>query len=350
MTLRVEWVPGRAGIDELAERWDRLARRAAAPFLQSAWIASWWDAFGNGQGPDVCTVWDGEELHGVLPLQDTGRGLRGMANDHSPSFGPLAADAPTLRALVDAAAARGVELVLPGLPVDDPSIPVVSDRYALTLRGPGYASPAVELHDDFATFRARTKPSWGAPLERFRRKMGRDHVAEERLVERPTDLERELDECFRVEASGWKGDAGTAIVSHPSTWRFYRHVARRLAPLDQLRLNAVRLDGQLVAWDLCVLFGGRLHLLKTGYDERFRRYAPGLVMRLSVIERCYELGLASHELGGGDDPWKRKFATTYRQHTRLRAYPARSRAALRFARDSSLEATRRAYRRVRPRA
>ena len=69
------------------------------------------------------------------------------------------------------------------------------------------------------------------------------------------------------------------------------------------------LDGHWAAFDLCLLYGDRLYLLKTGYDERFRRLAPGLVMRLSIVERCFELGIDAHELLGDEAEWKRKFAT-----------------------------------------
>src|SRR6185369_5086932 len=97
-----------------------------------------------------------------------------------------------------------------------------------------------------------------------------------------------------------KGASGTAIISDPRTETFYREVASSFAERDELRLSRVVLDGHWAAFDLC--------LLKTGYDERFRRLAPGLVMRLSIIERCFELGLEAHELLGDDTEWKRKFA------------------------------------------
>ena len=57
-------------------------------------------------------------------------------------------------------------------------------------------------------------------------------------------------------------------------------------------------------FDYSLLYGGRLWLLKTGFDETQRRLAPGLVMRLGIIERCIELGLEAHELLGADEPWE----------------------------------------------
>lgn len=142
-------------------------------------------------------------------------------------------------------------------------------------------------------------------------------------MEAPADLEGDLERGFAVEGSGWKGRTGTAISSSPRTLAFYRAVGHTFHRLGALRLSGISVDGRLIAFDLCLLHRGRPFLLKTGFDETYRRLAPGLVLRLSVIERCFELGLESHELLGDDTEWKRKFATSERRHCVLRSYRAR---------------------------
>jgi CelD/BcsL family acetyltransferase involved in cellulose biosynthesis len=177
--------------------------------------------------------------------------------------------------------------------------------------------------------------------------MGRDYEAELAIVRSPADLERELEKGFRVEASGWKGRAGTAINSSPDTESFYRTVAREFAQREELRLSWITLDGQMAAFDLCILHDGRLYLLKTGFDEDFRRLAPGLVMRLSIIEHCFEQGLRSHELLGGESEWKAKFATSTRPHVNLRAYRRNPAGLARYAYRAALRPRlRNVYRRV----
>ena len=41
------------------------------------------------------------------------------------------------------------------------------------------------------------------------------------ITDGSADLERLLQEVLTVEASGWKGEAGTAIASRPETRSFY---------------------------------------------------------------------------------------------------------------------------------
>ena len=97
----------------------------------------------------------------------------------------------------------------------------------------------------------------------------------------------------------------------------------------------------------CSCSGGRLYLLKTGFDEAHRKLAPGLVLRLSVIERCFELGLASHELLGDRSEWKAKFATTERPHVVWTGYSRALQATRRWAYRRGGRALRRVVRRER---
>jgi CelD/BcsL family acetyltransferase involved in cellulose biosynthesis len=99
----------------------------------------------------------------------------------------------------------------------------------------------------------------------------------------------------------------------------------------------------VVAFDLALLHAGRLHLLKTGYDEALRSLSPGLALRRAVIERCFELGLEAHELLGDDMPWKRLFATSERRHRRFGTFGARPVPLARYAHRRGMPALRRLY-------
>lgn len=353
--MTIEWITEESDFLALAGAWEGLLPSDARPFDLHAWYQSWWSAFGGSGRLAVCTAWRGNELTAACPLSLGGRNLlRALANLQTPVFRPLARDALAMRRLAEALIAGATaSLDLWGLPAGDPSVTAIEeavDRTGMLRLGEDlHTSPIVATDGDFNSWRAASKPRWGAPLERFRRKMARDHEASFAIVEAPSDLDAELDAGFEVEASGWKGREGTAITSDAATERFYREVAHSFAARDELRLSRIVLDGSVAAFDLCLLHEQRLYLLKTGYDERFRRLAPGLVMRLSIVERCFELGLDAHELLGEDSDWKLKFATTERRHVGLRAYRRRPVALGRYAYRAAVRPQlKRAYRSVRP--
>jgi CelD/BcsL family acetyltransferase involved in cellulose biosynthesis len=332
----IEWVEEPGRFAELADQWDRLAGPDALPFDCHAWYEAWRAGFVPEARLATCTLWRDGQLAAALPMwRDRGGRLEPLANVHTPWYRPLASDEAALGTLLATAfAATASSVALFPLAIEDP-LPTIEDRAQAAGRHclweELHLSPIIDLQGTYEDWVRATRRQWRSDIPRFRRKMQREHEVEMRIVAEPLDLEAELDRGFQVEASGWKGRGGTAILSSPETEAFYRGVARAFHRRGELRLSSIVLDGQTVAFDLCLLSGGRLYLLKTGFDERFRTLAPGLVLRLTTVERCFEEGLEAHELLGDDAPWKRKFATRDRQHCGIRAYSASPRGRAHLA-------------------
>lgn len=328
MSERVEWITDSARFESLREEWDRLARAEANPFARHGWYAAWWDAFAAGRALNICTVWRGRELAAVFPLCRARGRLESMSNTHSPIFAPFAVDDTALDAAVVAATGRR-EAELWGLPEDGVAYRKLVSRSPITLPGPRRISPLVSTGGDPSAYRARMKARW-RELERRRRKLLREHAVEVLPIVVPADLDEELERGLRLEASGWKGRRGTAILSTEGTRRFYRSMARAFHDTGELRLSGLRVDGRLVAFDLALVHARRYWLLKTGFDEAFRSLGPGLALRLWVIERCFETGLDGHEFLGGNQEWKQLFATGVRHERALHVYAARPGQVLRY--------------------
>jgi CelD/BcsL family acetyltransferase involved in cellulose biosynthesis len=341
---RLEWIEDSERFHAVGKRWDRLSGCDPTPFGRHGWFKAWWDAFGEERKLEICALWRGDELAGVFPLCRDNGALGALANVHTPVFRPLAVDEDALttlsRAVIDAS--EGV-LYVPALPTGDRAVTSLrrsSLRVGrLALVESQHTSPIVDTDGDLDEYLRISKPRWSAPLERFRRKAFRDYGARFVIVERAQDLEAQLAQGFAVEHSGWKGAAGTSILSDDTTERFYGSVARSFHETGELRLSGLFLDGRLAAFDLSLLDRKRLYLLKTGYDESFRSIAPGLLLRLAIIERCFELGLEAHELLGGNDPWKRKFSTRERRHCEFRSYPSTASGYLRLGYRARLRPT-----------
>jgi len=324
MAFEAEWITDEERFGALAEPWDRLAGPMGSPFALHRWYQAWWGAFGAPGALRVLALWDGDRLAGALPLRQVGGELHWLANWHTPATAPLHDGDEVLDRLVREAVGAKRRLLLRPLPADGPTTRRLqaggAEAGSLVTLEDDQVSPFVALDGTWEAYRQEKRRKW-SEAERKERKMGRDHEAILSIVEAPDDLEGQLARGFAVEASGWKGRAGTAIVSSPDTERFYREIAASFAAAGELALSEIRLDGRCVAFDLCLLHQERLYLLKTGFDESFGRLSPGLVLRQLVIRRCFALGLRTHELLGDESEWKARFQTGERRYASLRLMP-----------------------------
>jgi len=96
-----------------------------------------------------------------------------------------------------------------------------------------------------------------------------------------------LRRVLELEAAGWKGREGSAILQHPEQAKFYERVAGAARTDGRLRIVGVLLDGRMIAGRIDVLEDGAEYFLKTTYGEAFAQLAPGHFVRRQAIQACF---------------------------------------------------------------
>lgn len=331
--LRTVWIDDADALRARLPAWERAAAAAPSPFALPGAFLPWWDAFGAGRQLRACAILDGDEIRALLPLVREGRVLRSASNDHSGLTTPLACDQVALCALLAAVVDCAEQLDLVDVELAPALVAALGAATRRTgarvLLTPWAPAPFIDTSSgDLDAWRAR-HPGWLGRIARYRRQMARRHTLE--IVTGGDDVDGVLAAGLRAEASGWKGRAGTAIAQDPTLARYYGELAREWARDGALRLSHLALDGHVVAVDVGAERGGRWYSLKTGYDEAYRQLSPGLVLRLSIIERCFADGLAAHDLLGWGAEWKTRMATGERALQRVRVYPRRPAPIARWA-------------------
>jgi CelD/BcsL family acetyltransferase involved in cellulose biosynthesis len=309
-----------------AEDWNVLARSAGSPFLTVQWLAAWWRAFGSGQF--TCLVLrDGRGWlrAGACCRRLAGGRLAAAANAHSGDWDVVAADPQARRALWQALAGLGAGAVhLPGIrsraSLEAADHELRAAGYS-TVQATGVRSPYLELPGSWDDLLASVSRNLRSQLGRRRRGLER----EGRLVFRTTtggdeEVQRDLATFLRVESSGWKASAATAILSDPRTERLYTDFAKAAASAGWLRLNFLELDGVPLAVDMNCVFAGGMFLIKTGFDERYARFSPGLVLRGEVLRAAILESCRFYDFLGGPDGYKLRWTTELRPRVAVRAY------------------------------
>jgi CelD/BcsL family acetyltransferase involved in cellulose biosynthesis len=324
-SLRLEVCSDPTLLVTAADEWDRVAMQAGSPYFTAEWLSAWWSAFGSGRFS--CLVLrgdDGSIRAGAAFHRLRGGRLHAAANVYTEDWDIVAADQEAQAELWHRLSRLGAgRLHLPAL--RSPQSVAIASR---TLLDAGYsvvmttapASPYLQLPESWEELVSSVSRKLLKQLRYYRRLAEREGTVRFRTTSGGEQLEPDLDAFLRLEGSGWKRRRGTAIVSNPRSERLYREFARRAGEKGWLRLHLLELDGTPIAGDLGCSFAGGSFLLKTGFDERYARLSPGLLLRAEALRAAIEEGCRSYDFLGGPDDWKRRWTSDARPRTVVNAY------------------------------
>src|SRR3546814_2760979 len=89
----------------------------------------------------------------------------------------------------------------------------------------------------------------------------------------------------RIEASGWKGAAGTALRNMPALERFFENVVTRFGAAGQCEITALEVDGKIISAQLGTMVGDTYCSHKIAYDEAYARLSPGHLLMDDLMQR-----------------------------------------------------------------
>jgi CelD/BcsL family acetyltransferase involved in cellulose biosynthesis len=327
--------------------WNDTVSRADVmhPFLRHEWVRTWWDAFGAGRQLQVLIVRVDDEIAAIAPLMRESvvmygvpvRCIRLIQNDHTPRTDFIVASHPeeSYRAVWNSLRdSRNAWDVVQLNQLENGS--AISAAFVQHAAADGCStgvwkssdSPYLTLTgtwDDYlnglsAKFRSNLR-------NRLSRATKAGEVTLEVLVERDV-IRAASSDAWRLEASGWKQTAGTAITCEPAVHDFYSNLIDRGTEAGWLQLLFLRVGGQRVAVSYGACFQRRLFLFKTGYDPEYATCAPFKLLTYFAIRDAYERGLTEVDFLGDAEPWKLEWTSTVRGHEWLFVFGKSARARL----------------------
>ncbi|NNM72373.1 GNAT family N-acetyltransferase [Enterovirga aerilata] len=324
--------------ERIAAEWRDLADRALEPnvFYTPELALAGMRHLPGGGGVRLVAVWrgtgTGRRLVGALPILPARRRylnvlpVRRAAGFYGTLSTPLVdPDRPgeTLRAMLRALARHGqVGLVLPFLHPDGTVAATLDEICARdglqrailgTHQRAMLRSPLPGGQYIRATLETRRRKE----ADRQRRRLAEEGELVFRVARGPDEIAAAFGAFIRIEAAGWKGRAGTALVHAPGAEAFFREAALALSLRGEFRIGTLSLDGLPVAVGLLAEHGRRAFYVKTAYDENFARFSPGLLLTLDLTAHLLDdHGIADADsIAVADHPmidriWTERFAVT----------------------------------------
>jgi len=124
-------------------------------------------------------------------------------------------------------------------------------------------------------------------LRRLARRISEIGSVEFTELDSTGDLDAWVADFLRLEASGWKGRADSALACHESERRFFTKMTREAFRRGRLMMLAMHLNGRPVAMKCNLLAGQASFAFKIAFDEAFARFSPGVLLEVENIRRLH---------------------------------------------------------------
>ncbi len=284
------------------ERWEELAARAVEPniFYEPAWLRAVSNHARDYRDARMLLAWDGpakKRLLGLMPVWTAWRALKLPLpvlvawQPYAPLRTPLL-DREMLDAaahgLIDAAIAAGAQaLFLPQQALDGPALR--SFWRALKKRG---LSCSMQNRRQRARLNADADAdtlllgSLGAKkmkeLRRQRKRLADHGEVSLKVFDKPTEVHAALERFLALEASGWKGKRGTALVQNAGDAAFIREAAKDLAERGEFEVLSLDIGERTAASCLVIKGEKQAYFFKLAHDETEAKNSPGVQITLDL--------------------------------------------------------------------
>jgi len=119
-------------------------------------------------------------------------------------------------------------------------------------------------------------------LRRQRNRLAEHGAVEFEVARTPAEMATAVETFLTLEASGWKGQRGTALSQDDGDAAFVRRATSALAETGQCEIVTVRAGEAPVAAAIVLRHQDRAFYFKLGVDERFAKFSPGVQLTLEL--------------------------------------------------------------------
>jgi CelD/BcsL family acetyltransferase involved in cellulose biosynthesis len=306
----------------LKRSWTALHRTVEATYLSDsfewAWLSWTLVAAPRGRRLSCAVVWRKSRLLAIVPLAVSRRGLWRLARplssestEYCPSLiSPSACPGQVFQAIVGALRRAGVDALRFYWVRDESALGGWLANHPDAART--FTLPSTEVHfgafGAWERYRAQLARRVRTHLDRARNRAAKlGELAFEELTE-PQEREAVWHWMLRQKRR-WlmQRDLQSHWLGAPEYERFMLQSLTVFGP-ERMRIFVLKLNGNLIAADLCNLDGARLEQFFNVFDDDYKHIGPGNLLREFCTEWAFERGL-DYDLRPGPQAYKQEWAS-----------------------------------------
>jgi CelD/BcsL family acetyltransferase involved in cellulose biosynthesis len=313
-------------LEGLYAEWDALAVSSALPLMAPGWVLAWWRHIAPKNALlRAVEIRDGAELVGLAPffVVPPRRGRRVDYHLLGIELGfPLAPLAlPGREWHVAEATSRALSRASPRPDVVALEGTRLASHWHVAMRAgwPGrvgpiarryrtWACPTVSLSGtSFEAWLAGRSSNFRSSMRRLRRRF--DEVGGILRMSTEATLRSDIETFQRLHAARWAGRGESRLVAYGQRLgAMLNDAGRTLIGDERFRLWVMEIDGEPIGADIYLCGGGVVLGFNGGWNERWKRLSPPLLVTMHTIEDSINRGEQLLNLGPKDESHKTRFA------------------------------------------
>jgi CelD/BcsL family acetyltransferase involved in cellulose biosynthesis len=132
-----------------------------------------------------------------------------------------------------------------------------------------------------------------------------------KLIKRSPSLEHHIDLYYQVYGKSWQEQEGIGP-------NFHRDLAKMASRNDWLRLGFLLLNDSPIATQFWISCQNYSYILKTVYDQAYRKYSPGKILTSDMIKYALDIDkVRVIDYVQGDEPYKKDWTPKRRERKGL---------------------------------
>jgi hypothetical protein len=303
--MKIEKIDSLNKMREIKEAWNELLDNAiSSDVLYSfEWYYNWISSFANCNKINIVTVQNNSGISTIIPLiEDKIRIkkipvniLKSPTNLQSTRFDLITKSISDeiCKGIDYAFKSSGRNIMILDLVPENSAIrnylinhkTVGKHKYLIKYRN---KKPLIEIKEPFEVFYKALNSKFRKNVNAAERKALVNGEINLCFLKDEEDLESFLTRGYQLEASGWKGNEGTAIINDTNTKDFYSNVANAFHKKDWLQLFLLTNNNKDISFYYCVGSYGVVRALKIGVNAESSNIAPGMLITKYALDHIFE--------------------------------------------------------------
>jgi CelD/BcsL family acetyltransferase involved in cellulose biosynthesis len=301
------------------EEWRTLAERAIEP---NGYYLPDWELAVNATAPgrtgaSAIAAWGSQGMIGLMPVvslrQATKIPLPALMSAHpygtlcTPLIDREAAEDGASRLLQAAREGGAHAIVLREVALDGATMKAFNEA----MRVEGLRSRILNWHlraaldargDADELLREALSAKKLKELRRQRHRLAEHGEVRFEIARAPQEVAGALEAFLALEASGWKGERGTALTQTEGDAAFIRRATLALAERGKCEIATLSAGNTPIAAGIVLRHQTRAFFFKIGVEERFAKYSPGVQLTLDLTRHlCADPAIASADSTASPD-------------------------------------------------